>query len=287
MGDKTFASWEEAVSWLRLQPDQAETVLASYYDDPLSVAAERYYRSEEWQAVQKFISGRNGRALDVGAGRGIASYALACDGFKATALEPDPSDLVGAGAIRSLATETGLPIETVQEFSERLPFEDATFDVIFARAVLHHTRDLSAACREFARVLKPGGLIIAAREHVISRREDLQAFLDAHPLHHLYGGENAFLLSEYRAALADARLHPLNELAPLRSPINWAPRTRSELIGMMAERVARIPLLGSAFAKVMQLSMFGSMVFWLAALVDNRPGRLYTFIYERPREVAA
>ena len=42
----------------------------------------------------------------------------------------------------------------------------ALFDVVFARAVLHHTRDLELACREMFRVLRPGGIFVAAREHV-------------------------------------------------------------------------------------------------------------------------
>ena len=93
-------------------------------------------------AVSQLLRGRGGKALDVGAGRGIASYALAREGFQVTSLEPDPSAIVGAGAIRALAAEAALPISVVEEFSERLPFVDGAFDVVFARAVLHHTRDL-------------------------------------------------------------------------------------------------------------------------------------------------
>ena len=54
------------------------------------------------------------------------------------------------------------------------------------------------------RVLRPDGIFIAAREHVISREADLGRFLDQHPLHHLYGGENAFLLERYIGALHNA-----------------------------------------------------------------------------------
>ena len=281
--DPTFQTWEQAVDWLRSQPDKRELVRAAYYDDPLTDAATRYWQSEEWLAVRHLLPATRGHALDVGAGRGIASFALAKDGFKVTALEPDGSALVGAQAIRWLAESTGLPIEVTQEFSERLPFDDRQFDVVFARAVLHHTSDLAAACREFLRVLKPGGLLIAVREHVISRPEDLPAFLDIHPLHKLYGGENAFLLEQYKAAIRAAGFELKQVLAPLESPINYAPYTLAGLQAEVAHRIGRrIP--GAAALLRTALQLPGA---WLAARallqrVDHRPGRLYSFVACKP-----
>ena len=133
--DTRFGTWEAAVTWLRDQPERRQLVLDAFYDDPLTAAAERYHASGEWQAVSRLLLGRTGSALDVGAGRGIASYALAREGFAVKAPEPDPSGIVGAAAIRKLAEDTRLSIEVVEEFSERLPFSDFTFDVVFARAV--------------------------------------------------------------------------------------------------------------------------------------------------------
>jgi ubiquinone/menaquinone biosynthesis C-methylase UbiE len=48
--------------------------------------------------------------------------------------------------------------------AERLPFADASFDLVFGHAVLHHLPDLEQAFGEFARVLRPGGWIVFAGE---------------------------------------------------------------------------------------------------------------------------
>ncbi len=277
-----FASWESAVRWLREQPDRQELVQAAYYDDPLPAAAERYWRSPEWQALKPLLGEARAQALDVGAGRGIASYALAREGFaRVTALEPDGSALVGAQAIRSLAAQAGLPIEVTQEFSERLPFDDASFDLVFARAVLHHTRDLKATCAEFFRVLRPGGRLLAVREHVISRPEDLPAFFEIHPLHKLYGGENAFQLPVYQAALASAGFTQLRTLAPFDSAINFAPHSLASLQAEMAAR-ARRRLPGSGALLRALLPPLWTLMRPLLNRVDHRPGRLYSFAAIRP-----
>jgi SAM-dependent methyltransferase len=274
------SAWESAVEWLRAQPEKQDLVRNAYYDDPLIDAARRYWGSCEWAEIRKLLGPTRGRALDVGAGRGVASYALAREGFTVIALEPDGGGLVGADAIRSLAHASALPITVVQEFSEHLPFADCQFDLAFARAVLHHTRNLHAACREFFRVLKPGGRLIAVREHVISRKKDLPVFLSRHPLHGLYGGENAFLLAEYRNAMLQAGFAIHCVLTPLSSAINYAPHTEETLKNAIADR------LGLAMQGVLRRALSRPWL-WCAARktlswVDRRPGRLYSFVCTRP-----
>jgi SAM-dependent methyltransferase len=263
-------TWEEAVLWLKAQSDQEELVRACFFDDPLLDAAERYYRSPEWDAVRALAGRAGGRALDVGAGRGISSYALARDGWQVTALEPDPSPVVGAGAIEELVRSSRLPIDVVREWGESLPFPDASFDLVYGRQVLHHARDLVALCAEMARVLKPGGTFLATREHVIFKDADLAIFLAEHPLHRLYGGENAYRLREYKQAIERAGIQLTGVLNPWASEINLHPRTTSEIAELIH---AQLPIIPAFVMTPMLLRRLG----WLL----RSPGTNYSFVGTR------
>jgi SAM-dependent methyltransferase len=260
-------TWEAAVEWLKTQPEQLELVRACYFDDPLSEAADRYYASGEWAAVRQLTGPSHGRALDVGAGLGISSYALARDGWLVTALEPDPSGVVGAGAIRQLAADSDLPIEVVEEWGETLPFPDKTFDLAYGRQVLHHARDLATLCAEMARVLKPNGMFLATREHVIFRDADLAVFLAKHPLHQIYGGENAYRLREYKHAITAAGIRLTQVINPWASAVNLHPRSAKDIADAIH---ARVPLVPAALLSPALLRQLG----WLL----RSPGTAYSFV---------
>lgn len=281
MNDSKFQTWEEAVSWLISQPQKQELIKACYYDKPLKSAAERYWNSEEWDNIKKLFPPDHGTALDIGAGNGIASYALAKDGWQVKALEPDSSNLVGVGAIRKLASENSLPIEVVQEFGEKLPFENQTFDLVFARQVLHHAQDLQQLCNEIYRVLKPGGIFIAVRDHVISSEKDLPKFLSLHPLHNLYGGENAYLLKQYVQSIKLARLQVKKVIAPFENVINYAPLTEESLKEELIKKINRIPG-GNIIYQLFSGRNRFKILLKLLSIVDHRPGRLFSFVCYKP-----
>jgi len=169
----------------------------------------------------------------------------------------------------------------VEEVTERLPLAEGTFDVVFARAVLHHTRDLELACSEMYRVLRPGGILMAAREHVISKPEHLSAFQASHPLHSLYGGENAFTLKEYLSAFRAAGFTMVIRLGPSRTPINYYPTTENEHDNRYLQFTSRV--LGAGLSKrLLRQAPIRAFWFGLAARVEDAlsssPGRMYTFV---------
>ncbi len=111
---------EEAIRLLREDPVERERLVDAYYEPDPVTAARAFAASAEFAAVRRICGPLDGRELlDLGAGNGIASYAFARAGARVTALEPDPSELVGHGAIRLSCA--GLPVEVVDAFGEKLP----------------------------------------------------------------------------------------------------------------------------------------------------------------------
>lgn len=281
MSNQTALSWEEAVRWYRAQPDNEAEIRNNYFDLPVLGAAERYARSEEFAEVQRLLGPGNGRRiLDLGAGNGIASYALAKNGWDVTALEPDESSEVGAGAIDLLAKDAELSIKVVREFGETLPFEDESFSTVHARQVLHHAHHLEGMVKELARVLRRGGLLLNTREHVIDRDDDLELFRDAHPLHFLYGGENAYKIERYVSAFESAGLRLLHTWGPIESILNFFPGTEQER-QITIRQIANHSCF--RFGRLLAWSKdFRATQLQRHTQNDKTPGRIYSFLLERP-----
>lgn len=95
--------------------------------------------------------------LDVGCGDGALALDLARRGAIVTGLDPNPAMIAAA---RRRSEPAGMQSRFIEGKAEKLPFEDASFDVAVAVAVLCFVEDVERAFAEMSRVLKPGGRLI-------------------------------------------------------------------------------------------------------------------------------
>ncbi|MBN2305157.1 MAG: methyltransferase domain-containing protein [Anaerolineae bacterium] len=285
MSDQPKLTAGEVMARFRQMPDKQALVRDCYLGEDFLEAAQRFYKSDEFQAILDHARQRNiprgGRVLDLGGGNGAASMAWQWAGYPAVLVEPDPSDVVGTGVIMPFLGQNDYNVQVCSAYSERLPFPDGSFDVVYVRQVLHHVSSLERSCAEVYRVLKPGGMFFATREHVVSRLEDVAIFQQNHPVHAYTGDENAHLLTSYTGAIQAAGFRQISVLGPWDSVINTYPKTRAELIrtygsvlrrfvksGRLAVFLAHWPVLQTACGRYLSRQ-------------DDTPGRLYSFVATR------
>jgi SAM-dependent methyltransferase len=95
--------------------------------------------------------------LDVGSGTGIVARRLARTagvGGRVVGLDASPAMLAVA---RAAAERERLAIDWREGTAERLPFDDASFDLVTCQFALMFFTDRAGALREMHRVLRPGG----------------------------------------------------------------------------------------------------------------------------------
>jgi ubiquinone/menaquinone biosynthesis C-methylase UbiE len=98
------------------------------------------------------------RVLDAGCGAGHTALAFAPHVAEVIALDLTEAMLAQG---RKLARDRGIANITFQRGDvERLPFPDASFDLVTSRYSAHHYPHPQVALSEFARVLKPGGAFL-------------------------------------------------------------------------------------------------------------------------------
>lgn len=277
-------TWEETIIDIRKQEKYADLVRLAYFDEDLEKNLVNYKNSEEFEEIINYINKykpNTKKILDVGSGNGISAVAFALKGFEVTAIEPDASTTVGAGAIQILKDKYKLKnLTVIQSFAEEADLELGYYDIVFCRQSLHHAIELDLFVSNLSKHLKKGGLFFSVRDHVIYSEVDKQLFLSTHPLHKFYGGENAFKRTEYLNAFKSAKLKVLEELRHYDSPINYFPETRdevkekkTELNGLVKSRLGLLRFIPFIKSKYVEHT----------GILDERkiPGRLYSYILLR------
>jgi len=175
-----------------------------------------------------------GKALDVGCGAGHAAFAISPQIGTVIAYDLATEML---DVVQGAAAERGLKNLHVQQGSaERMPFADASFDLVCTRYSAHHWTRLPEALAEMARVLKPGGMCIvidtASPEDVLSDTyfQSIELLRDTSHVRNRS-------LSSWRQLLGQAGLRPTADQSwklPLQFD-TWVARMRTP-----AERVAAI-----------------------------------------------
>lgn len=135
---------------------------------PVMIPADRMlFRSSPW----RMFTGRvvfpwvvagvefTGRVLELGSGSGAMAEQLLERNPDAvlTATDVDPS--MRAAAAERLS-RFGKRVEVLNADAAKLPFSDATFNVVLSFGMLHHVIDWETALAEVARVLRPGGIFV-------------------------------------------------------------------------------------------------------------------------------
>jgi SAM-dependent methyltransferase len=283
-------NWEETIKFIRTQEYYRDLVKAAYFEEDLPLNIERFRNSPEFAETLSLLEQFAPDAktiLDIGSGNGISAISLALIGYQVTVSEPDPSETIGAGAVRKLKDLYKLEkMEVYEDFAENIGLPENHFDVVYVRQAMHHAYDLQKFVRNLSTVLKPGGLLLTIRDHVIFNEEDKKWFLESHPLQKFYGGENAFTPAEYRNALEGAGLEIKLMLKHFDSVINYFPLTENDLKERLQTREneldtafeKKIPVIGNlAVAKKIYKRIKG---YDRAELLNETgiPGRMYSFV---------
>jgi ubiquinone/menaquinone biosynthesis C-methylase UbiE len=142
-------------------------------------------------------------ALDISTGGGHSALAIASHVHSVAVTDLTPRMLATA---RTFLTKQGVANATyVIAEAERLPFLDASFDLVMVRIAPHHYADAPRAAREMARVLAPGGRLLFI-DNIAPEDPELDRLMNNWERRRDPSHVRAYTTTEWRSMLAEAGL---------------------------------------------------------------------------------
>ncbi|MEZ0088973.1 class I SAM-dependent methyltransferase [Streptacidiphilus sp. EB129] len=152
------------------------TILANsaYADGRYLAARQSIYRWQQPQydlpgIVVEELAGTSGTVFDIGCGNGRFVSRLRRD-------RPD-LQIVGMDISAGILAEVEKPVLVAD--AQALPFADDSAGAVLALHMLYHVGDIDATMEELARVLRPGGVLIASTNSDTDKRELDQLWMRA------------------------------------------------------------------------------------------------------------
>lgn len=237
MSDDRRTERAAAATYDRIADAYAEKVDAkphnAFYDRPAVISL--------WHDV------KSRDVLDAGCGPGVYAEELIKRGARVIAGDISPR-------MREIAAKRlGATARVVElDLSERLPFEDAAFDVVNAPLCLDYIRDWDHVFGEFKRVLKRGGYVVTSSAHPSFDAEYFRTerYFEIEAVEGPWSGfGEPFVMNSYRRPLAEFINAPLRAglvLDKLLEPLPTAefraadPRRHAELMRRPAFLMMRL-----------------------------------------------
>jgi ubiquinone/menaquinone biosynthesis C-methylase UbiE len=143
------------------------------------------------------------RALDISTGGGHTALAIAPHVHSVAVTDLTPRMLATA---RTFLTEQGVANATyVIADAERLPFLDASFELVMVRIAPHHYADAPRAAREMSRVLASGGRLLFI-DNIAPEDPELDRLMNDWERRRDPSHVRAYTETEWRSMLAEAGL---------------------------------------------------------------------------------
>ena len=197
---------------------------AGWYENERHLPYHRMLDDLEVEVVERYAAGQD--VLEVGCGTGLILARTA--GFARRAVGIDLS----AGML-ARARQRGL--EVMQASATELPLATGSIDVAYSFKVLAHIPDIRGALREMARVVRPGGWVLAEFYNARSLRRLVKAVKAPTAVSATTHDEHVFTRYDDAAAIRSY----------LPAELDWV-ATRGIRVITPVARVLDLPVLGAA-----------------------------------------